>query len=80
MGWWQWLVAQGLYRDLVGTAIALGGARLVAWRPLREHRKRQDKIADLLDTKTDGGLKDIRDGLDRLAADHHETPPPPGRR
>jgi hypothetical protein len=56
---WRWLVAAGLYRDLVATTIALGGARLIAWRPLRKHLANQERTADLLDTKTPGGLHDL---------------------
>ena len=99
MGWWQWLVAQGIYRDLVATVTALILGRLLAWRPLREirrqlrqHQESQARIADLLDTRTPGGLADLVPGQhtdddgddlddgggdDALTHHHHMGPPPP---
>lgn len=66
MRWWQWLVAQGLYRDLLATVTALIVGRVLAWRPLREirrqfrqHQEGQARIADLLDTSTPGGLAEL---------------------
>jgi hypothetical protein len=68
----QWLVANGLYRDIlaavVGTIIGFVLGRLLAWRPVRkvlaEHKRSQARIADLLDTKTPGGLADLARELD----------------
>lgn len=64
---WHWLLRYGLYKDVLATAVALTGARIVAWRPLREHRRRQERIADLLDTSTPGGLGDLDAALNRGA-------------
>jgi hypothetical protein len=60
---WQWLVDQGLYRDLLATTVAMTGAHLVLWRPLRRHRRVQEQIADRLDTSTPGGLGDLTAAL-----------------
>ena len=59
----HWLVANGLYKDILATSIAAVVARLAAWRPLRDHARRQDRIADLLDTDSPGGLTDLLDEL-----------------
>lgn len=59
MSWWGWLVAQGLYKDLLATVVAAVAGHLAAYLPLRAHRRRQDKIADLLNTDTPGGLAEV---------------------
>lgn len=56
---WDWLIGQGLYRDLIATTVALAGARLITWRPLSRHQRTQEQIADRLDTSTPGGLNDV---------------------
>jgi hypothetical protein len=56
---WQWLVAQGLIKDVIAAAVAVVVGHAVAWRPWRAHRRRLDKIVDALDTKTPGGLADV---------------------
>lgn len=55
---WHWLYDNGLPKDALGTAVAIGGAHLVGWRP-RRHLRAQEKIADRLDTTTPGGLGDL---------------------
>lgn len=64
---WHWLVAQGLYRDLLASTIAstigLTAARIVTWRPLKRHTKLQEQIADRLDTSTPGGLGTVNEQL-----------------
>jgi hypothetical protein len=56
---WGWLVAQGLIKDLIAASVAVIVGHVFAWRPWRAHRQRMDRIADLLDTKTPGGLADV---------------------
>ena len=73
---WDWLVAQGLYRDILGAGVAIGVARLGAWRPLRRHAERQERIADLLDTDTPGGMKDVVDELRKRGHGHAGGQPP----
>ena len=58
-GIWHWLVIEGLNKDLVAASVGAAVAHAIAWRPLRALRKRQERIADLLDTKTPGGLGDV---------------------
>lgn len=60
---WNYLVSIGLYRDLLATTIALTGARLIAWRPLKRHTRQQALIADRLDTTTPGGLGTVHQQL-----------------
>jgi hypothetical protein len=60
---WGWLVAQGLIKDLIAATVAVVVGHVFAWRPLRAHRRRLDRIADLLDTKTPGGLADVAKGM-----------------
>jgi hypothetical protein len=57
---WGWLVAQGLIKDLIAATVAVAVGHAVAWRPWRAHRRRMDRIADLLDTSTPGGLGDLK--------------------
>jgi hypothetical protein len=72
---WAWLVANGLYKDALATAVAASFARLAAWRPLRRHTQRQELIADLLRTDTPGGMADVLDELKKRG--HHGAGPPP---
>ena len=87
----HWLVANGLWKDLLAAVIALAVTRVAAWRPLRRLRR----IEDLLDTDSPGGLRDVvralrgeddgsgdEDDVDAggHGAGHHEHPadtPPP---
>lgn len=56
---WDWLVAQGLYRDIVSVCVVGLLAPIVAYRPWKKHRETQKQIADSLNTKTPGGLSDV---------------------
>jgi HAMP domain-containing protein len=60
---WSWLVAQGLIKDLIAASVAVAVGHVFAWRPLRAHRRRLDRIADLLDTGTPGGLGELAKGM-----------------
>lgn len=69
---WRWLVDQGIYKDAVGAAVAAVVGPALAWRPLRAHKRRQeriaegqDKIADALDADTPGGLHEVVKALHR---------------
>lgn len=62
---WHWLVANGLYRDLLAATVGVIVTHLFAWRPLRAHRRRQEKIIGLLDTGKPGGLTDVVDAVKR---------------
>lgn len=74
---WGWLVANGLWHDLVGWAVFTVCTGTLAWwkaRPwVREHLERQRRIADLLDTDTPGGLADVHAALRNL--EHAIVPP-----
>jgi hypothetical protein len=52
---WYWLVANGLFKDLLAMFIGSLGFLL----PWRHHRAAQKDIEDKLDTKTPGGLRDV---------------------
>lgn len=56
---WARLVADGLLRDILAAAVGGAITPALAWRPWRAHQKRQDRIIDLLDTSTPGGLADL---------------------
>lgn len=56
---WNWLVANGLYRDIISVVVVGILAPLVAYRPWKKHRATQKQIADSLDTSTPGGLTDV---------------------
>lgn len=60
---WSWLVANGLYRDLLAASIAILVTHIFAWRPWRKHVQRQKQMIDLLNTQTPGGMKDVVDEL-----------------
>ncbi len=60
---WHWLVAQGLVRDLLAASVGVIVTHLFAWRPWHAQRQRLDRIADLLDTHTPGGLADVAKGI-----------------
>jgi len=60
---WHALIANGLYRDLLAASVGVVVTHLFAWRPLRAHKKRQEKIIGLLRTDTPGGLSDIVDAV-----------------
>jgi len=62
---WSWLIANGLYRDLIAATVGVIVTHLFAWRPLRAHRRRQEKIIGLLDTSSPGGLADVVDAVKR---------------
>ena len=62
---WHWLVANGLYRDLIAATVAVIVTHLFAWRPLRAHRRRQERIIGLLDTGKPGGLTDVVSAVKR---------------
>lgn len=75
---WHWLVVNGLYRDLIAAGIGLVVTHAVAWRPLRKAAARQERIADLLDTDSPGGLADVKGALEKLGEHDRRKPPPPG--
>ena len=52
---WHWLIANGLYKDLLAAVVALAVTRVAAWRPMRRLRR----IEDLLDTNSPGGLREV---------------------
>lgn len=54
-GAWHWLIANGLYKDLLAAVVALAVTRVAAWRPMRRLRR----IEDLLDTDSPGGLREV---------------------
>jgi hypothetical protein len=56
---WEWLVAEGIYRDIVSAVVVTIIAPLLAFKPLRKHFKTQKKIANELDTSTPGGITDL---------------------
>lgn len=83
---YAWLVGNGLWRDLLAALIGLTVTRAAAWGPLKhlralaaENAARQDRIADLLDTSTPGGLHEVKALLEHQAplSPHHEAPAPP---
>lgn len=74
VGFWSFLVANGLYHYMIGTfvgtvfgGVIIGGARRFVARKWREHMTAQDRIGDLLDTSTPGGLTDLVLDTDELA-------------
>lgn len=72
---YEWLVAQGLWNDVVAVLVSLIVARVFwpflrdAWvaHVWRQHRmiEQQTRIADLLDTDKPGGLTDVIEALER---------------
>jgi len=83
---WQWLIANGLYKDLLAAVVALAVTRIAAWCPLRRLRR----IEDLLNADSPGGLNEViralrgePGGKDEDEADIHihphgvRLPPPP---
>lgn len=56
---WTWLVNEGLYRDLVAVGAAAIVTPVIALRPFKKIVKKQEVIADSLDTSTPGGLTDL---------------------
>ncbi len=58
-GVWHSLLVLGLGRDLMATTIGLAGVQAGAYLPWKRHRERQDRLIDLLDTTTPGGLSDV---------------------
>lgn len=73
---WDWLVANGLFRDVLATAIGLGSAKLLTVRIIREHKQSQAQIADLLDTKTPGGLTDVLSAVKEQSGEEPEDDTP----
>lgn len=73
---WQWLVANGLFRDVLATSIGLGAAKLMTMRPVQQHRQNQAQIADLLNTRTPGGLSDVVKAVKKREAGEPEDPTP----
>jgi hypothetical protein len=64
---WGWLVnAGGFWKSVIGWAVFAVLTWAATWLPWRRHRKTQARIADSLDTRTDGGLKDVMDAINRL--------------
>lgn len=61
--WYHALVQAGLWRDVLGSSVALGLGHVTVWVPFRKHRKDQKRIADLLSTETPGGLADVVSAL-----------------
>jgi hypothetical protein len=89
---WHWLIANGLYKDLLAAVVALTVTRMAAWRPLRRLAASQRRIEDLLNTDSPGGLREVvralrGDGGDQDDGDadidargqgqHHPGAPPP---
>lgn len=81
---YAWLVANGLWRDLLAALIGLTVTRAAAWGPLKhlralaaENAARQDRIADLLDTTTPGGLTEVKTLLEHQPPPHRDVPGPP---
>lgn len=66
----HWLVAQGLYKDLIAATVAFLVGHFLAWRPAKKivkaNAKQQERIADLLDTETPGGMHDVVEHLKKL--------------
>jgi hypothetical protein len=60
---YQWLVANGMWKDILAASIAVLVARLFAWKPFKRMRAAQDKIQDQLDTSTPGGLTDVLNAI-----------------
>jgi hypothetical protein len=65
---WEWLVQEGIYRDMVAVTLGVVVTTAAAWRPFRKIKNVQIKTADLLDTKTPGGLTDVLDAIQQSNA------------
>ena len=63
----HWLVANGLWRDVLATVIGLGAARALAARPIKNVKASQARQEDLLDTSTPGGLAEVHAELQKLS-------------
>lgn len=63
----HWLIRNGLYNAVITWAVFALGAWLLAWLKLiplwRHYKAQQERIVDLLDTDTPGGLKDVVEAL-----------------
>lgn len=60
---WNWLVENGLWRDVLAAVVALIVGNVFALRTIRKafrrHAAGQERISDLLDTSTPGGLAEV---------------------
>jgi hypothetical protein len=56
---WDWLVSQGLYHDIVNLCLLFIFGPILAYHPWKKHRESQKEIANALDTRTPGGLADV---------------------
>jgi peptidoglycan hydrolase CwlO-like protein len=70
---WSWFVANGLLKDIVDAFVWLFVVVFIGYfsellfkRKWDTHVSNQDKIANLLDTETDGGNKEIKDILEKI--------------
>jgi peptidoglycan hydrolase CwlO-like protein len=70
---WSWLVANGLLKDIVDAFVWLFVVVFIGYfsellfkRKWDTHVSNQEKIANLLDTETDGGNKQIKDILEKI--------------
>lgn len=61
----HWLVAHGIYQDLVNWSVGfIMGSVLLVWV-----RRGIRRLSDLLDTTTPGGLTDLVEAVERSEAD-----------
>jgi hypothetical protein len=63
IGVWNWLVQEGIYRDIVASITGVLVATVVAWHPFKRLRRSQIEINNNLDTTTPGGLTDVLKAL-----------------
>ena len=71
-----WVVAHGLFTSLVWWFVGavMGGLFVpLLKRAARPARSELAKIADLLDTNTDGGLRDVRTAIEGIEVTLKET-------
>ena len=59
MTWYNWLVDNGLWRDVISFSVGAILGLVVATHPFRLVHRALFRISDQLDTRTPGGLTDI---------------------
>lgn len=70
----QWLIQEGVYRDLIAALVGVAVTTLVGFIPFRKSQRRSAKVADALDTSTPGGLTDVMYALNQINATEASGP------
>jgi len=56
---YSWLIHNHLWPAVVSWFVGILLGAMFSWIPFKKHLRKQNDIADKLDTKTPGGMRDI---------------------